>query len=155
MNIAIVGSREYPYLEDVEKLVRIIHADDMELNRPSTIVSGGAKGVDETAEQEAIRLGMTVLSYRVCQVELDGYGVEEWKLGAQPHVRVMQELPYWDTYDSALNYRNSIIIAKAERVVAFWSNWSRGTSLAIDFAHAYKRPLRTYGLGEFERLQTA
>jgi len=53
MKVAIVGTRTYPDLEQVRKYVRDLSPDDI-------IVSGGAKGVDETAEGEA-RKWQTVL----------------------------------------------------------------------------------------------
>jgi predicted Rossmann fold nucleotide-binding protein DprA/Smf involved in DNA uptake len=154
MNIAIVGSREYPYLDDVKRLVQMIAEDD-KVEPGFAIISGGARGVDETAEQEANRLGLQVISFRVCQIELDGYGVEEWHFGRETYIRVMRERPVWADYESALLYRNSVIVEHADRVVAFRAAFSRGTSLAMDFAHANKRPLREYGVSEFERLQVA
>lgn len=163
MFIAIVGSRNYSYLDDVKRLVRMIAEDDKK--EPGfVIVSGGAQGVDTTAEQEAILCGLSVVSYRVYSISADECGIEEWHMGSQPYVRKMLEQPTfgnmphgegWSAYEAALAYRNSLIVAKADRVVAFRAAWSPGTTLAMDFAHAYKRPLREYGLGEFERLQVA
>jgi predicted Rossmann fold nucleotide-binding protein DprA/Smf involved in DNA uptake len=158
MNIAIVGSRKYPYLDDVRRLVQLIDRDD-QATAPgyrSTVISGGAEGVDKAAENEAIRLGMLVLSFRVEALSPEEYVIVEWHLGAQkPYWRHCVEKPTWANYESALMYRNSLIIEAADRVVAFRIPFSRGTSLAVDFAHAYKKPLREYGLGEFERLQVA
>lgn len=158
MHIAIVGSRQYPFLDDVRRLVRHINADVDGI----TIVSGGAEGVDTTAEQEAILLGMPVISYRVYHLSSEECGVEEWHLGAMPYVRKMLEMPTFgyhvdavSPYEAALAFRNSLIVEKADRVVAFRAAWSPGTTLAMDFAHAYKRPLREYGLSPSERLQVA
>lgn len=53
--MAIVGSRTYPDLEQVREYVR-------ELSKNDIIVSGGAKGVDATAENEARKFGMEVIS---------------------------------------------------------------------------------------------
>lgn len=155
MNIAIVGSREYPYLDDVKRLVALIAEDDKK--EPGfVIVSGGARGVDTTAETEAARLGLKVLSFRVHTFDSERYGVEEWHLGAQaPYTRILLDHPTWADYNSALAYRNSLIVQAADRVVAFRTQWSPGTSLAMDFAHAYKRPLREYGLSDTERLLVA
>ena len=51
--VAIVGSREYPDLEQVREYVRGLP--------PGTIVvSGGAVGVDKVAEQEAKEQGLNV-----------------------------------------------------------------------------------------------
>lgn len=163
MHIAIVGSRKYPFLEDVKRLVRMIAEDDKK--QPGfVIVSGGADGVDITAEREAIACGLPVVSYRVWQVGPDECGVEEWHLGAQPYVRKMVEMPTFGSmphgegcsaYEAALAFRNSLIVERADRVVAFRAAWSPGTTLAMDFARAYKKPLREYGLSDTERLQVA
>ena len=154
MHIAIVGSRNYPYLEDVTRLVGMIAEDDKK--EPGfVVVSGGAIGVDTTAETEAIRLGLPVISFRVYSLSTEEHGIEEWHMGAQPYVRKMLDHPTWANYESALMYRNTLIIQRADRVVAFRAAWSRGTTLAMDFARAAGKPLREYGLSEFERLQVA
>jgi len=44
----------------------------------------------------------------------------------------------------ALNYRNALIAENSDRLVAFWKGRSRGTSLTIDFARAYGKPVRIY-----------
>jgi predicted Rossmann fold nucleotide-binding protein DprA/Smf involved in DNA uptake len=163
MHIAIVGSRKYPFLDDVKRLVQLIAEDDKK--EPGfVIVSGGAAGVDTTAEQEALRLGLEVVSYRVWQISNEECGVEEWHMGRSPYVRRMVEMPKfgnaphgegWSSYEAALVFRNSLIVEKADRVVAFRAAWSPGTTIAMDFAHAYGKPLREYGLSESERLQVA
>jgi hypothetical protein len=53
-HVLIVGSREYPDLEEVREFVRTLSADTI-------IVSGGAKGVDQAAAEEGRKLGMAVL----------------------------------------------------------------------------------------------
>ena len=86
MKVAIVGTRTYPDLEQVREYVR-------KLSREDIIVSGGAKGVDETAEDEARKLGMEVISVPA-----------EWnKYGRRAGLM-----------------RNDIIVAMADCVVAFW-----------------------------------
>ena len=50
MNIAVIGSRTYRNLEQVRGFIRGLSIHD-------TVISGGAKGVDRTAEDEARRLG--------------------------------------------------------------------------------------------------
>lgn len=147
--IAIVGSRDYPHLPDVERLVQKIAADD-----PSNvIVSGGAKGVDKAAESTAFACGLAAYSYRVLELGIETFGIQEWKLGADSYVRYMAEEPNFLNYDSALAFRNSIIVQRCNRLVAFWTGHSRGTALALDFAHAYKRPERVYGVADEERVQ--
>lgn len=56
MRVAIVGSREYPSLDEVRQFV-------WELERDTVVVSGGALGVDRAAVDEAKRLGMAYEVY--------------------------------------------------------------------------------------------
>ena len=100
MKVAIVGTRTYPDLEQVRKYVRDLSPDDI-------IVSGGAKGVDETAEGEARKLGMEVISV---PAEWNKYGKRAGLM------------------------RNDIIVGMADCVVAFWDGVSRGTKYTIDKA---------------------
>ena len=152
MHIAIVGSREYPHLEDVKALVEHIAAD----NPCAVIVSGGAKGVDKMAEETANAAGLEVISFRVRQIDDENFGTEEWYFSRSGggNVRLMIEEPTWQTYDDALSYRNALIIERAERVVAFHDGLSRGTQLALDFTKAFDRPLKKYGT-DGDRLKLA
>ncbi len=54
--VAVVGSRDYPDLEEVRAYVR-------GLDRDVLVISGGAEGVDLAAEHEADKLGMYVLEF--------------------------------------------------------------------------------------------
>lgn len=145
--IAVIGSRRYPFLSDVAALVERIAQDD-----PSNVVvSGGAEGVDKTAETVAYACGIRAISFRVVELAMESFGVQEWHIGPEGYVRIMVEQPTWLNFNSALQFRNSIIVERADRVVAFWDGISHGTGLARDFAHAYKRPMRTYGVGEDDR----
>lgn len=65
MKVAIVGSRDYPDLDEVRRYVREQLADD------DVVVSGGARGVDRAAESEARRRGLQVLIF---PAEWDKYG---------------------------------------------------------------------------------
>jgi len=64
MKVAIVGTRTYPDLEKVREFVRT-------LPKNAIIISGGAKGVDQTAEDEARKQGLEVISVTP---EWDKYG---------------------------------------------------------------------------------
>ncbi len=55
MKIAVVGSRDYFPLSDVDDYINSLPLD-------TTIVSGNAKGVDQRAEQAARKRGMEVIS---------------------------------------------------------------------------------------------
>lgn len=100
MNIAVIGSRTYRNLEQVRGFIRGLSIHD-------TVISGGAKGVDRTAEDEARRLGMKVISI----------------------------IPEWDKYGKRAGLiRNNYIIEKADFVAAFWDGISKGTKYTIDTA---------------------
>ena len=146
MNIAIVGSRKYPHLEDVARLVALIGVDLPDC----TIVSGGAEGVDTEAEKKALSLGMRVRSYRPYKVSDEEYGIEEWTLGERPSVRHMVEQPTFATYVDALFYRNILVVDVSERVVAFWNEWSEGTRFTVGYARDRKKPVKLWT--EKERL---
>ncbi len=153
MHIGIVGSREYPHLEDVQRLVALIGEDNKQ--EPGyVIVSGGAKGVDTTAETAALACGLDVVSYRVRSISYGEHAIEEWTLGSTPFVRLMTEHPTWDKYEGALFYRNILIAQKADRLVAFRAAWSPGTTFTMDVFKETGRPIREYGMGE-ERLVIA
>ena len=51
MKVAIVGSREYPYLSKVRAYIQNLPID-------TVIVSGGARGVDKCAEKVAESIGL-------------------------------------------------------------------------------------------------
>jgi hypothetical protein len=100
MRIAIVGSREYPDLDDVREYVSACPAD-------TVIISGGARGVDRTAEDTAKARGLATLVYPAD----------------------------WQTYGKSAGYRRNVeMIDAAEYVVAFWDGTSRGTKHSIDLA---------------------
>jgi predicted Rossmann fold nucleotide-binding protein DprA/Smf involved in DNA uptake len=64
MRLAIVGSRDYPYLEQVRGYVRALSED-------TVVVTGGARGVDRVAEAEARQRGLVV---DVRRAKWDEYG---------------------------------------------------------------------------------
>lgn len=64
MNVAIVGSRDWPYADLVRNAVKSLHKDDV-------VVSGGARGVDTIAENTAKRLGLETLIF---EAEWDRWG---------------------------------------------------------------------------------
>ena len=78
--------------------------------RGDTIISGGARGVDSIAASWARRHGFAVIEHKP---DYRRYGK------AAPHVR------------------NGLIVADADRVVAFWDGKSRGTKSTIDKAKRY------------------
>ena len=107
MKVAIIGSRGYPDPDCVRAYVRALPAD-------SVVVSGGARGVDRIAVDEAKRCGLETEVYPAL-----------WELEGR----------------SAGFRRNRRLVAAADRVVAFWDGESRGTRHAIDVATVLKKPL--------------
>lgn len=112
MKIAVVGSRDFGRLDAVRQFV-------WEQERTTVIVSGGASGVDETAIEEARRLGMP---YEV-------------------------HLPDWQRFGRRAGaIRNQHIVDAAHEVVAFWDGKSRGTKITMDMARNAGKPLRVFQL---------
>ncbi len=93
VKVAIVGSRDYKWLTRVIQVVN-------ELPDGSTVVSGGARGVDSIAESTARGRGLHVESH----------------------------IAEWDKYGkSAGMIRNSKIVRDCSVVIAFWDGKSKGT----------------------------
>lgn len=83
--IAIVGSRDYPLLGSVELFVKTLDSTTM-------IVSGGARGVDRTAERAAKHRGLRALIFPAD----------------------------WPTYGKRAGYiRNEQIVDNADEIVVF------------------------------------
>lgn len=127
-SLAVIGSRAYPNLSEVQRYVDTLPLD-------TVVVSGGARGVDWTAEVEARQRGMYVVvwdilgnrhkGYWVNRVEANGHGAE---IGIpQRHFEKFGPAAYW---------RNTQIVQEADRVVAFWNGASPGTRHTIDYARA-------------------
>lgn len=127
--VAIIGSREYPDLNEVRDFVRSLPM--------STVVVTGAwwdaaghqewkanptRGVDRVAAFEAKRHGCQVIL-----VPADGNG------------------PYGK---SAGLRRNPVIIDVAHRVVAFWDGQSGGTLAGIKYAQGQSKPCEVRRPGE-------
>lgn len=97
MKVAVIGSREFPDENKVREYVR-------NLPTGSIVVSGGARGVDSWAEDEAKRNGLEVI---VFAADWQKYGRRAGAL------------------------RNTTIIETADVVAAFWDGVSRGTADSI------------------------
>lgn len=96
MRVAVVGSRGYPNEGLVRAFVRTLAARD-----PKTvIISGGARGVDTWAADEARKAGLDVEEY----------------------------LADWDRLGRTAGFaRNTTIVEQSDVVVAFHDGRSRGT----------------------------
>lgn len=100
MKLAVVGSRNFPKLELVEQL---IHA----LKPETEVLSGGARGVDLTAEKAARKRGLKLRVF----------------------------YPAWQSQGkSAGPKRNKLLVAEADGLIAFWDGKSTGTFNAIQEA---------------------
>jgi len=105
--IAIVGSRSYADLAGVVDYVNALPND-------AEVISGGARGVDSTAERAAISRGLKVTSIRA----------------------------EWEKFGKAAGFiRNSTIVDSCDRVVAFWDGKSRGTLDTITKAKIASKPV--------------
>lgn len=109
--LAIVGSRNYQRLDLVQALVA-------RLKKTTTVVSGGAVGVDITAENAAIAHGLNVISFR-----------PDWGKDGQQAALV----------------RNRQIVGAADGLIAFWNGRSGGTAHSIRLARQKGIWLRVYG----------
>lgn len=113
--IAVVGSREFPD----EKLVREYVAG-LEPNEV-TIISGGARGVDSWAEDEAESWG----------IPTDIYPAD------------------WEAHGKSAGFRrNRTMVNEADVVVAFWDGESNGTRHSIKLAMDAGKPLDIYVRGK-------
>ena len=107
MKIAIVGSRDFSPLKMVSDYIDTLPMD-------STIVSGGARGVDRTAEVRARHRGLSVMIFPAD----------------------------WEKHGRSAGYRRNVdIINAADRVVAFWNGCSRGTKHSIDLSRTMNKEI--------------
>lgn len=107
MRVAVIGSRGL-LVDDLEKYL----PDDT-----TEIISGGAKGVDASAREYALRHGLKLTEY----------------------------LPEYSRYGRAAPLkRNITIIENADLVLAFWDGTSRGTKFVIDSCEERNIPIKIY-----------
>jgi predicted Rossmann fold nucleotide-binding protein DprA/Smf involved in DNA uptake len=112
VKILIAGSRDYPRLDFVRDMVKSFDPD-------TTVITGGARGVDKAAEEAAIARGLRVETYR----------------------------PRWGAQGRGAGIiRNRLMVNACDQVVAFWDGKSAGTKSTIEFAKATGKPLVVYML---------
>jgi len=99
--LAVVGSREYPNLQEVRKCLDTMREHVLCL----MIITGGAKGVDKTAE--------------------------EWALGYGVPCKVIRPVDPTDKFSYLL--RNVEIITQADMIVIFYDGKSKGSKFVIDY----------------------
>ena len=136
--LAIVGSRQGANLEHLECFLQ-----ELWLTHPDTIlVSGGAAGVDVTAEQGWLALGGQVVSYRVRELSEEEFCAEKWELGGpQPRIWTLDDVTFAD-WSSALIYRDMLIAQECNKLVAFMrKGGSRGSKWTCLFAGNEQHPV--------------
>jgi hypothetical protein len=106
MRVAIVGSRNYPRLDQVRRYIR-------ELPEFTTVVTGGARGVDIVAEEAALRHRLKV---EVFEADWEHQGRKAGVI------------------------RNAHVVDYVDFVVAFWDGESRGTKNVIDLCRSMVKP---------------
>lgn len=143
--VAIVGSREGADLEHVVGFVTALR----DKHPDTTLVSGGANGVDVTAEKAWLDLGGQVTSLRPVKTGPDEWSIERWELGGDnPRVFPLIHEPSFADYGSAALYRDILIVEEADRVVAFFKpGRSRGTAHTVEMAGYRKLPIHEYVRG--------
>ncbi|MCK5557363.1 MAG: hypothetical protein KAJ01_03230 [Candidatus Hydrogenedentes bacterium] len=100
--LAIVGSRNYPDLDAVRAYVKL-------LPKGLIVISGGAEGVDQAAQNAAGDRAISTEVYAI--VEVKDVPEKMWPLA-----------------------RNETIVKKCDKLIAFWDMDSRGTLHAIRLA---------------------
>jgi len=109
MRVAVVGSREL-YVENLEDYL----PEDV-----TEIVSGGARGVDQSAQNFALQHALKLTEY----------------------------LPDYRRYGRAAPLkRNITIIENADLVLAFWDGKSRGTKFVIEACKERNVPVEVHVL---------
>lgn len=110
MRVAIVGSRTFQNLQLVRNYVQSLPNDTI-------VVSGGARGVDRTAEDEARSRGLKTVVF----------------------------LAAWEEFGKFAGlHRNTDIVRNCDRLVAFHRQGSRGTADSIAKARAAGKPVEVY-----------
>ena len=131
MRVAIVGSRNYPNLWEVEEFV-----EKLARKYPTaTVISGGAVGVDNEAELAARARMLHVRSYRPRQRQRR-YVIDLHETGRfTTTIRGDDGRPLtFKSYGQAAYYRDTLIAADCDRLVAFQYQESKGTQHTIDAA---------------------
>jgi predicted Rossmann fold nucleotide-binding protein DprA/Smf involved in DNA uptake len=141
VKLAVVGSRQGADLEHVKEFLRGLY----ELQPNTVLVSGGANGVDQTAEQAWRESGGRVLSFRPKKLDDENYGIEVWELDDRPRVYLYEGYPTGRTYKDAAFLRDILIAETCDRLVAFYKRGrSWGAGFTEGWAHDMGRPTFAY-----------
>jgi hypothetical protein len=113
MRVIIAGSRTITSYKDIEDAVYFSNM------HPTTIISGGAIGVDSLGEVFAAKNNLALEIYKA----------------------------EWDRYGKAAGYRrNALMASKADALIAIWDGISKGTKHMIDIATAMKLQVYVYNI---------
>ncbi len=111
MRVAVVGSRG----------LCVEHLEDYLPTDTTEIISGGARGVDTSAREYALRHGLKLTEY----------------------------LPEYSRYGRAAPLkRNITILESADLVLAFWDGKSKGTKNVIDHCRKRNIPITVHLLAD-------
>ena len=108
VKIAIIGGREF---QDLHKVMRKLYSIGIDHLKDVSIISGGARGIDQAAKVFAEDNDIKYIEVRP--------------------INSANKLDYL--------YRNVEIITMADKIIAFWDGKSRGTKFVIDYATARKK----------------
>ena len=113
MKLAIIGSRS----------IENLNLDEYIKEKPDTIISGGAKGIDTIA----------------------------WEWALENHIEIIVHKPNHNIHGKwAALRRNDIIVDEADKIMAFWNGKSTGTKYVIDRAKKLNKPLEIIFINEEE-----
>ena len=143
---AILGSRDYPDLDQVIHRVQLLHARH---GHRWILVSGGSRGVCQTAEAAHLARGGRVISLRPVRRPAQAgercFGADEWRLQpGLPPEKICHPLE-WLSFRDAAMWRSMLIAERAEHGDMFWDGRSFGSAMEIDFFAAAGTPLKIYG----------
>ena len=95
--------------------------DEYIKEKPDTIISGGAEGIDTIA----------------------------WEWALENHIEIIVHKPNYNTHGKwAALRRNDIIVDEADKIIAFWNGKSTGTKYVIDRAKKMNKPLEIVLINE-------
>jgi len=134
----IVGSRGWPDLTIVERHIEELSADPHD-GKGFALVSGGARGVDSTAEVTAMTLAIPVVSYRPFETDRGLFIIKRFVDGEDTGMFGGQ---VFSGFASAALFRNGLIVRDCTELHAFWDESSRGTKDTITKAREAGRRVR-------------
>lgn len=129
--IAFLGSRTW---KDTQRIALQINACYAEHGK-FVLLSGGAEGANTIAEQVGKEFGIPVASFRPVKINDECYGVHEWRMHRGQAKIVPNEIT-WADWQSACNYRSTLIAERCDEAWIYWDGYSRGTRFEIELIEA-------------------